>query len=149
LSEETVNQLVGNIDKVFNAMEMKVPAQVAEMVEANLEQARAIYEKVAENVKSYGEAANIVVGKQQALAREFNNRLLENVNENLGAALDVAQKLARARSIQDMLKIQTEFVQTYAKRSVEQANENLSLVTKAGSDALTCWSSAFTGLASK
>jgi hypothetical protein len=144
-----VNQLVGDIDKVFNAMEMKVPAQVAEMVEANLEQARAIYEKAAENVKSYGEAANIVVGKHQALAREFNNRMLENVNENLGAALDVAQKLARARSIQDMLKIQTEFVQTYGKRCVEQANANLSLAMKAGSEALASWSSAFTGLASK
>ena len=144
-----MNQLVGNIDKVFNAVEMKVPAQVAEMIDANFEQARGIYEKAAENVKSCGAVTNTVIDKQQAFAREFNNRMLENLNENFGAALDVAQKLARARTIQDILKIQTEFVQTYGKRSLEQANENLSLAMKAGSDALTSWSSAFTGLANK
>ena len=130
-------------------MEMKVPAQVAEMAEANLEQARLIYAKAAENIKSYGEVADTALSKQQALARGFSNRMLENVNENVGAALDLAQKLARSRSVQDMIKIQTEFAQTHGKRIVEQTNENLSLAMKAGSDALSSWSSAFTGLGSK
>ena len=70
-------------------------------------------------------------------------------NENVGSALDVAQKLASSRSVQDMVKIQTEFAQTHAKRIVEQTNENLSLAMKAGSDAFSSWSSAFTGRASK
>ena len=75
--------------------------------------------------------------------------MLENANENVGAALDLAQKLARSRSVQDMIKIQTEFAQTHGKRIVEQTNENLSLAMKAGSDALSSWSSAFTGLGNK
>ena len=130
-------------------MEMKVPAQVAEMAEANLEQARLIYAKAAENIKSYGEVADTALSKQQALARGFSNRMLENVNENVGAALDLAQEIARSRSVQDMIKIQTEFAQTHGKRIVEQTNENLSLAMKAGSDALSSWSSAFTGLGNK
>ena len=85
---------------------------------------------------------------QQALASELSNRMLENVNENVGSALDVAQKLASSRSVQDMVKIQTEFAQTHGKRIVEQTNENLSLAMKAGSDAFSSWSSAFTGRAS-
>jgi hypothetical protein len=144
-----VNQFVGNVDKLFNGMEMKLPAQVAEMAEANLEQARLIYAKAAENIKSYGEVADTALSKQQALARGFSNRMLENANENVGAALDLAQKLARSRSVQDMIKIQTEFAQTHGKRIVEQTNENLSLAMKAGSDALSSWSFAFTGLGSK
>ena len=67
-----MNQFVGNVDKLFNGMEMKVPAQVAEMAEANLEQARLIYAKAAENIKSYGaqQAAGVGARPQQLHAGE-------------------------------------------------------------------------------
>lgn len=140
-----MNQFAGNFDKVFKGMDVRVPTQVTEIVETNLEQARAIYEKAAENMKSLGEATTTTLAKQQALATELSNRVLENVHENVTATFDAAQKLARSRSMQDMINIQTEFVQTHGKRIAEQANANLSLAMKAGSDALTSWSSSFTG----
>jgi hypothetical protein len=140
-----VDQVVANFNKVFSGMDVKVPAEVGEMVAANIEQARSAYEKAAENIKSYGEAANTALTKQQAVTRELNNRMLENTNANIAASLDVAQKLARSRSVQDILKIQTDFAQTQTKRIVEQANETLSLAIKASQEAFAVWSSALPG----
>ena len=125
-----MNQFVGNVDKLFNGMEMKVPAQVAEMAEANLEQARLIYAKAAENIKSYGEVADTALSKQQALARGFSNRMLENANENVGAALDLAQKLARSRSVQDMIKIQ--IICADAREAHRRADERESVTRDEG-----------------
>jgi hypothetical protein len=143
-----VNQFAANFDKVLNGMDVKVPTQVAEMVQANLDQMRSAYEKAAENMKAVGEAATTALTKQQALTHELGNRVIENTNANIAATFDVAQQLARSRSVQDMLKIQTEFAQTQSKRIAEQANETLSLAMKTGQEAFAAWSRALPGRAS-
>jgi len=137
-----VNQFAANFDKVLNGMDVKVPAEVAEMVQANLGQVRSAYEKAAENMKAVGEAATTALTKQQALTHELGNRVIENTNANIAATFDVAEQLARSRSVQDMLKIQTEFAQTQSKRIAEQLNETLSLAMKTGQEAFAAWSCA-------
>ena len=73
-------------------------------VQANLGQVRSAYEKAAENMKAVGEAATTALTKQQALTHELGNRVIENTNANIAATFDVAEQLARSRSVQDMLK---------------------------------------------
>ena len=143
-----MNQFAANFDKVLNGMDVKVPAEVAEMVQANLGQVRSAYEKAAENMKAVGEAATTALTKQQALTHELGNRVIENTNANIAATFDVAEQLARSRSVQDMLKIQTEFAQTQSKRIAEQLNETLSLAMKTGQEAFAAWSRALPARAS-
>ena len=78
---------------------------MAEIIESNIDQARSACEKAAGTLKSYGEAANTALAKQQAFTRELSNRVLENTSANIGAALDVAQQLTQSRSVQEMMKI--------------------------------------------
>lgn len=136
-----MNQIIGNFEKVLAGMNVKVPAQMTEMIQGNLNQAISAYEKAAENMKSCGEAANAVIGKQQALTREIGERVLHNTTANIEASVDAAKKLAASRSIQEAMKLQTEFVQAQTKRLAEQAHDMLSLTMKAGSEAMASWSS--------
>lgn len=136
-----MNQIIGNFEKVIAGMNIKVPAQMTELIQANLSQAISAYETAAENMKSYGEATNAVIGKQQALTRQIGERILHNTSANFDASVDVAKKLAASRSVQEAMKIQTEFVQAQTKRFAEGAHDMLSLAMKASSEAMAAWSS--------
>ncbi|MBS0250263.1 MAG: phasin family protein [Proteobacteria bacterium] len=137
-----MNQFVGNFDTVLKGMDIRVPSQFTEMMQANLDQAILVYEKAAENVKFCSEIANSVISKQQAMTREFGEKAIHNANANVSATLDVAKKLAVSRSVQEALQVQTAFVEAQTKRVSEQVNELVTLAVKAGSEAMASWSSA-------
>ncbi len=135
-----MNQIIGNFEKVIAGMNIKVPAQMTEMLQANLNQAISAYEKAAENMKSYGEAANAVIGNQQALTRETGERVLHNASANIDASVDVAKKLAASRSVQEAMKIQADFMQAQTKRFAEQSHDMVSLAMKSVAEAVASWS---------
>ncbi len=135
-----VNQIIGNFEKVLAGMNVKVPAQMTEMIQGNVDQAISAYEKAAENMKSCGEAANAMIGKQQALTREIGERVLHNTTANIEASVDVAKKLAASRSIQEAMKIQADFMQAQTKRFAEQSHDMVSLAMKSVAEAVASWS---------
>lgn len=61
-------------------MDLKVPAQVTELMQANVDRAIGAYEKATETMKSYGEAANTALEHQQALTRELGSRIFDNTS---------------------------------------------------------------------
>lgn len=136
-----MNQIVGNFEKVLQGMDLKVPAQMTELMQANVDRAIAAFEKTTETIKSYGEAANTALENQQALTRELGARIFDNTHANLSAVLGLAKKLAGARSIQEAISIQTDFVQSHTKRISAQANEMMSLASKTGAGTAAFWSS--------
>ena len=66
---------------------------------------------------------------------ELNKKLTDYAQQNVAAAFGFAQKLTQAKDLQDLVRIQTEFLQTQMKSLTEQAKELSETATKAAAGA--------------
>ena len=62
---------------------------------------------------------------------ELNKKMADYAQQNVGAAFEFAQKLTQAKDLQDLVRIQTEFLQTQMKSLTEQAKDLSETATKA------------------
>jgi phasin len=59
----------------------------------------------------------------QAGARDINDKAMSYAEHNVAAAFDFAQKIVRANNVQDLVRLQTEFVQAQMQALNEQARD--------------------------
>ena len=66
---------------------------------------------------------------------ELNKKVIDYAQQNVATAFGFAQKLTQAKDLQDLVRIQTEFLQTQMKSLTEQAKELRETATKAAAGA--------------
>jgi phasin family protein len=67
---------------------------------------------------------------------ELNKKVADYAQQNIATAFGFAQKLTQAKDLQDLVRIQTEFLQTQMKSLTEQAKDLSETATKATAGAL-------------
>jgi hypothetical protein len=67
---------------------------------------------------------------------ELNKKVTDYAQQNVAAAFGFAQQLTQAKDLQDVVRIQTEFLQTQMKSLTEQAEDLSETATKATMGAL-------------
>jgi len=107
------------VDK--NAFE--VPEQMRDFAEKSVDQARKAFDdfmgatqKAVTNVE---ESANAV----QAGAADVNKKALGFAEEHVNAAFQFAQQLVKASNVEDMMKLQQDYLRTQMESLGEQARE--------------------------
>ncbi|ALK10578.1 phasin [Blastochloris viridis] len=116
---------------VNKAPQLDVPPELRDFAEKSVEQTK-------KAVDSYLGAAQKAVGTiedsadaVQASVKDLGKKAMGFAETNLAASFDLAQRLIRARDVQDLMRIQTEFVQDQVKVLTEQAKELGSIAQKA------------------
>lgn len=66
---------------------------------------------------------------------ELNEKLMSYTRENLAAAVGLIQKLSQAKNLQDVVKIQTEFMSQQLNSFTEQTKTIIEICIKATQDA--------------
>jgi hypothetical protein len=66
----------------------------------------------------------------------LNRILLSNATQNFAATVNFVQKLSQAKNFQDVVKIQTEFMEAQMNSFNEQAKVLSEIYTKAAEDAI-------------
>jgi hypothetical protein len=66
---------------------------------------------------------------------ELNKKIQNYAGLNVATTFEFAQKLTKAKDVQELVQIQTEFMQTQLKALSEQAKEIGEVATKAGTSA--------------
>ena len=100
-----------------------IPADMRNLAEQSVEQAKTAF-------NSFIGAAHDAVNRfdaqakaAQAGARGVSEKAVSYAEHNVAAAFDFAQKVVRATSVQDLVKLQTEFVQAQIQALSEQAKD--------------------------
>ena len=75
---------------------------------------------------------------------DLNKKLLSYAMDNVTAAVGLVEKLSRAKNLEDVVKIQTEFVSKQLGSLNEQTKTIMEICTKAAQD-MTCCSPRTTG----
>jgi hypothetical protein len=66
---------------------------------------------------------------------DLNKKLLSYATQNVTAAVDLVQKLSQAKDVEQVLKIQTEFISQQLNSFNEQTRTIVEICTKAAQDA--------------
>jgi len=110
----------------------EIPQELRRLAEENVERARQLYLQFMDGV---GQAmATWSSASSDAIApgfREVQERAVKLANENADAAFKLAKDVAQAKDLQDLLSLQTRYVQSQMKWYADQTQEFGRLIARA------------------
>jgi phasin len=101
----------------------EVPAQMREGAEKSLEQARQALDTFLGAARQAAETMEQSADTARASTRDVTRRTFSTAEENIHAALDMAERLVRARNPQEAAQIQADFVRAQFEAMQAQMRE--------------------------
>ena len=98
-----------------------IPQDVREMAENSVAQARRAVEQYLQVAHRTMEATDRSAQAMQAGARDMSSKAIEYAEENVRGAFDFAERLVRARDVQEVVSLHQEFL----RQQMEQMNEQM------------------------
>jgi len=109
----------------------EVPAEMRDFAEKSVEQARKAIDgfmsAAQKTVDTFEGSANTV----QASAKDATRKTFTYAEQNIAAAFDLAQKMVRAKDMQEAMQIQAEFVRSQFEAMQTQMKEFGSMAQQA------------------
>ncbi len=113
----------------------EIPREMRTLVEQSVEQARKAFDgfitaahKTASSIEGQASVA-------QASAKDIRQKAMTFAEKNVATSFEFAQKLVRAKDLDEMTRLQTEFMQRQMQTLAEQAQELGQTATRAAMDA--------------
>ena len=100
------------------------PTDMRKMTEQSMEQVRTA-------IHGYLQFFQRAVPGDVIGGSELSNKILGYAERNVASAFEFAQKLAQVRDVQDLVRLQMEFIQAQMQAMTEQAKDLSETVTKA------------------
>lgn len=110
------------------AKETEVSAEMSSMAKEGMERAR-------EGMKSYFDFLKQIISAYPSGGTEFGEKLKRHAEQNVAALQEYVTKLSQATTVQDAVRVQTEFVQTQFNAFSEQAKDLVATYSKAAESA--------------
>ena len=107
--------------------QFEIPTDMRKMTEQSMEQVRRAINSYLHFLQRG--IPSIVMGKS-----ELSNKVFGYAERNVGSAFDFTQRLAQVRDIQDLTRLQMEFIQAQMQAMTEQAKDLSESATKAVMD---------------
>src|SRR3954451_2032684 len=110
-------------DQGTRPMHFQVPEEMRTMAERSLTQARQALESFLGAARRTAETMEQTTDKVQAGAKDMAQRTFSSAEQNIRTSLDYAERLVRAKDLQEAAQIQSEFVRTQAEAMQAQMKE--------------------------
>lgn len=111
--------------------QFEIPSELRQFAEENVERSRQLYLQLVDGVS---QVMGAWAPSSSAAAREFNDvreKAAEFAKVNADAAFTLAKEFAKARDLQEMLTLQTRYVQSQIRTYAEQTQQFGDLISKA------------------
>lgn len=130
----SVNQMFGK--QAFDQAErllkdLRVPENVQAVAQQGVAASREVYAKAAAAALDGAKVMNEIADTAWGSAKILNERMVQNMAANAEATFNAAQAIATAKTLPEIAKLQSEFVQKLAAQTTEQTRELLDLSTRA------------------
>lgn len=113
----------------------EMPKGMRSMAEASFDQARKGFEQFLDGAQRARGSIEERGATVQAGARDISAKAFASAEQNVQASLDHAQALLHARSVTEVLRLNSDFVQTQMRALAEQASEMGQIVGRAAIEA--------------
>jgi len=112
----------------------EIPTQVREIAEKSVDQAKRAFEGFMDQAQKAVSALEGQASAVQATTKDLNAKAFSFAEANVAASFEFAQRLTRAKDVNEVVKLQTEFVQAQLKAFNDQAKELGAAASKAMAD---------------
>ena len=103
----------------------EIPTEMRDFAEKSVEQARKAFDGFISAASKAANAAETQAHAAQASSREVAQKAISYTEQNIAASFDFAQKVVRAKSLQDLMQVQAEFVKSQAEALQAQLQDGL------------------------
>lgn len=123
-------------NQAFNQAEqflkdVRLPENVQAIAQQGVAKTHEFYTKSAATAQESAKALTEVAETAWGSTKMLNEKLVQNFTANIEASFVVAHAIAKAQSLPEALKLQTEFFQKLAAQTAEQTKEFFDLSTRA------------------
>lgn len=112
----------------------QVPNEMRKFAEQSVEQARQAFDSF---MTATSKAVSDIEGRATAASsgvRDVSSRAVNMAQRNIAASFEFAQKLVKAKDVEEVLNLQKEYIQAQTQNLSEQAKELGEVVSKAAKD---------------
>jgi len=121
-------QAFDQAEKLF--MDARVPENVQAIARQSVAASKEFYAKTAAAAQDGAKVITEIADTAWGSTKMLNEKLAQNVTANAEAAFRAAQAMATAKSLPEIARLQSEFVQNFAAQAVEQTKEFLDLPSR-------------------
>ena len=130
----TVNQEFGNqafdqIEKLFKGA--RLPDNVQALAQQGVTASKDFYSRTAEAVRDGATVMTEIADTVWGSTKMLNDKIAQNLAANAEATFSAAQAIATAKSLPEIAKLQSEYVQRFAAKAAEQTKEFFDLSARA------------------
>lgn len=126
-----MNDFTRQTQEFFSAAkEARIPEQVQAIAEDSVTKARETYDKFNTVAKDGAKVLEEVTVAAFAGAKSISEKVLKNTETNTEAAFEAAEALARAKTLPELIRLQSSFVQQQLATAGAQSKELFELSTK-------------------
>ena len=129
MNQEFGNQALDQIEKLFKGA--RVPENVQALAQQGVTASKDIYSKTAEAVRDGATVMTEIADTAWGSTKMLNDKIAQNLAANAEAAFGAAQAIAAAKSLPEIAKLQSEYVQKFAAKAAEQTKEFFDLSARA------------------
>ncbi|PPD16346.1 MAG: hypothetical protein CTY25_02840 [Methylobacterium sp.] len=119
---------------MVNGQPFNVPDEVREAMDSSVKQARTGFEKMMQAADEAARGLDEKAGNAQKQALDIRRKAMAFTEQNVNAAFELATRLVRAKSMDEVLKLQTEYMtQSFAalRGQIQDAGQTLQAHTRA------------------
>jgi phasin len=113
----------------------EVPTQMRQLAEQSLEQARKAVDGFMTQAQKTVTTAEAQANAAQSNVKDMGQKAMGFAEQNIANSFEFAQKLVRAKDIQEVMALQQEYLQSQMKAMSAQAKDLGSSAAKAATDA--------------
>jgi hypothetical protein len=117
-----------------NGQPFNVPEEVREAMDSSVKQAKTGFDKMMQVADEAARGLDEKTGAAQKQALDMRRKAMAFTEQNVNAAFELATRLVRAKSIDEVMKIQTEYMtQSFAtlRGQIQDAGQTLQAQTRA------------------
>ncbi|MCX2724039.1 phasin family protein [Roseibium salinum] len=113
----------------------EVPEQMRDFAEQSVDQARKAFDEFMDATQKAVSKAEDNASAMQAGAADVNKKALTYAEEHVNAAFNFAQQLVKTNNVEDMMKLQQDYLRKQMESLGEQTREFSNTATKRAQEA--------------
>ena len=129
MNEYVAKEVFNQAEKFFK--EARVPEPVQSLIQDSVGKSREFYSQAAAATQDGAKVLTELAETTWSSTKMLNDKVLQNVSANAEATFDAAQAIAKAKSLPEVAKIQSEFVQQLTGKVAAQSKEFFDLSARA------------------
>jgi phasin family protein len=129
MNQQFGKQAFDHADKLFK--DLLGPGNFQALAEQGLAASKDFYEKTATATQDGAKALTEIADTAWGSTKMLNEKLMHNLTTNFDATFTAAHAIATAKSLPEMVKLQSDYIQKLTAQITEQTKEFIDLSTRA------------------